>query len=481
MGLKVSFIIQTKSLLLIEFIKIKSILSDLEYKNSIIEQIGNTPLIKLNRINKGFKPQIFAKLESANPGGSVKDRIGFNMIADAEKRGELKSGGTIIEATSGNTGIGLAITAAVKGYKCVFVVTSKVSDEKINYLKALGAEVIVVSNLADPHEPEYYVNVAKRLHEEIPDSFFAYQYSNPSNPEIHYKTTGPEIWRQTDGKITHFVSSIGTGGTISGTGKFLKEKNPNIQVVGADPLGSIFKRYKETGEIIKGTPYLVEGIGQDCLPENVHFQYIDEIVNISDKDSFAAARRLTKEEGIFCGGSTGTIVHVTLEVAKKCTKDDVIVFIVCDTGERYLSKLHNEDWLRSNKMLDTEIKTLRDISDRKKSLGIEEIVSIKEDDKVKDVLELITKTGYTQIPVLKGKQSVGSIREDRLLAKLVENPLLYNSLIKDVMEESFPVLDAKADIQHVKETFKDNFAILVSDFGLVTDIITRYDLLNLSE
>ena len=219
MGLKVSFIIQTKSLLLIEFIKIKSILSDLEYKNSIIEQIGNTPLIKLNRINKGLKPQIFAKLESANPGGSVKDRIGFNMIADAEKRGELKSGGTIIEATSGNTGIGLAITAAVKGYKCVFVVTSKVSDEKINYLKALGAEVIVVSNLADPHEPEYYVNVAKRLHEEIPDSFFAYQYSNPSNPEIHYKTTGPEIWRQTDGKITHFVSSIGTGGTISGTGK----------------------------------------------------------------------------------------------------------------------------------------------------------------------------------------------------------------------------------------------------------------------
>jgi len=299
-----------------------------EYKNSIIEQIGNTPLIKLNRINKGLKPQIFAKLESANPGGSVKDRIGFNMIADAEKRGELKPGGTIIEATSGNTGIGLAITAAVKGYRCVFVVTSKVSAEKINYLKALGAEVIIVSNLAEPEDPEYYVNVAKRLHKEIPNSFFAYQYSNPSNPEIHYKTTGPEIWRQTDGKITHFVSSIGTGGTISGTGKFLKEKNPNVQIIGADPLGSIFKYYKETGEIIKGTPYLVEGIGQDCLPENVHFQYIDEIINISDKDSFAAARRLTKEEGIFCGGSTGTIVHVTLEVAKKCSKDDVIVFMI---------------------------------------------------------------------------------------------------------------------------------------------------------
>ena len=452
----------------------------MEYKNSIIEQIGNTPLIKLNKINKGLKPQIFAKLESANPGGSVKDRIGFSMIEDAERKGILKPSGTIIEATSGNTGIGLAITAAVKGYRGIFVVTSKVSEEKINYLKALGAEVIVVSNLVDPDDPEYYVNVAKRLHKEIPNSFFAYQYSNPSNPEIHYKTTGPEIWRQTDGKITHFVSSIGTGGTISGTGRFLKEKNPNIQVIGADPLGSIFKHYKETGEIIKGTPYLVEGIGQDCLPENVHFQYIDKIINISDKDSFAAARRLTKEEGIFCGGSTGTIVHVALETAKHCSKDNVIVFIVCDTGERYLSKVHNEDWLKLNRMLDLEIRTLRDISDRKKSLGIEEIVSVKEDDKVKDVLELITKTGYTQIPVLRGKQSVGAIREGRLLSKLVDKPTLYNSLIKDVMEESFPILDAKTDIKQVKETLRDYPAVLVSDFGLITDIITRYDLINLS-
>lgn len=310
----------------------------MDYKNNILEQIGNTPLIKLNKINKGLKPQIFAKLESANPGGSVKDRIGYAMIEDAERRGELKPGGTIIEATSGNTGIGLALTAAVKGYKCIFVVTDKVSNEKINYLKALGAEVIVVSNRVDPDDPEYYVNVAKRLHKEIPNSFFAYQYSNPSNPEMHYRTTGPEIWRQTDGKITHFVSSIGTGGTISGTGRFLKEKNPDIQVIAADPLGSIFKHYKETGELIKGTPYLVEGIGQDCLPANVHFQYIDKIYNISDKDSFTAARKLTKEEGIFCGGSTGTIVHVTLEVAKHCNENDVIVFIVCDTGERYLSR-----------------------------------------------------------------------------------------------------------------------------------------------
>jgi cystathionine beta-synthase len=275
------------------------------------------------------------------------------------------------------------------------------------------------------------------------------------------------------------VSSIGTGGTISGTGRFLKEKNPNIQVIGADPLGSIFKHYKETGELIKGSPYLVEGIGQDCLPENVQFQYIDKIVNISDKDSFAAARRLTKEEGIFCGGSTGTILHVALETAKHCSKDDVIVFIVCDTGERYLSKVHNEEWLRLNRMLDIEMRTLRDISDRKKATGIEEIVSVKEDDKVKDVLELITRTGYTQIPVLKGKQSVGAIRENRLLSKLVDNPTLYNLEIKEVMEEGFPLIDAKTEISEVKSLLKENQAVLVSDFGLVTDIITRYDLINL--
>lgn len=451
----------------------------MEFKNNILEQIGNTPLIKLNKINKGLKPQIFAKLESANPGGSVKDRIGYAMIVDAEKRGELKPGGTIIEATSGNTGIGLAITAAVKGYKSIFVVTDKVSQEKINYLKAFGAEVIVVSRFADPEDPEYYVNVAKRLHQEIPNSFFAYQYSNPSNPEIHYRTTGPEIWRQTDGKITHFVSSIGTGGTISGAGRFLKEKNPNIQVIAADPLGSIFKHYKETGEIIKGTPYLVEGIGQDCLPANVHFQYIDKIYNISDKESFAAARRLTLEEGIFCGGSTGTIVHVALEIARDLTENDVIVFIVCDTGERYLSKMHNIEWLRQNRMLDPEIRTLRDLSDQKKQKGFEEIVFVKETDTVKDVLEIISKTGYSNIPVLKGRQSVGCVKENKLLAKLVDDPLLYNKQVSAVMDESLPILDAKTEISEVKKYLKDNSAILVSDFGLITDIITRYDLINI--
>lgn len=451
----------------------------MEFKNSILDQIGNTPLIKLNKLSKGLKPQIFAKLESANPGGSVKDRIGLSMILDAEIRGVLKPGGTVIEATSGNTGIGLALTASIRGYRCIFVVTDKVSDEKINYLKALGSEVIVVSRAADPDDPEYYVNVAKRLHKEIPNSFFAYQYSNPSNPEAHYRTTGPEIWRQTDGKITHFVSSIGTGGTISGTGRYLKEQNPDIKVIAADPLGSIFKHYKETGGLIKGTPYLVEGIGQDCLPENVHFQYIDKIFNISDKESFAAARRLTKEEGIFAGGSTGTIVHVALEISKDLSEKDIVVFIVCDTGERYLTKVHNVEWLKQNRMLEPEVRTLRDLSDIKKQKGFEEIISAKESDTVKDVLNLITKTGYSQIPVMQGRQSIGCIRENRLLTRMVENPLLYNASISEVMEESLPILEAKTEIEEVKNYLKANPAILVSDFGLVTDIITRYDLINL--
>ena len=452
----------------------------MNYKNNVIELIGNTPLIKLNKINKGLKPQIFAKLESSNPGGSVKDRIGIAMLEAAEKDGKISPGGTVIEATSGNTGIGLALACAVKGYKTIFVVTDKVSSEKVNYLKALGGEVIVVSNAVEPDSPEYYVNVAKRISKETPNSFFPYQYSNRANPEVHYRTTGPEIWRDTDGKITHFVSSIGTGGTISGAGRFLKEKNPDIQVIGADPLGSIFKTYKETGKIIKGTPYLVEGIGQDCLPENVHFQYIDKIINISDKDSFAASRRLTKEEGIFCGGSTGTIVHVALEISKELSENDVVVFIVCDTGERYLSKAHNIEWLRNNRMLETEIKILRDISDAKKIKGNEEIVFVHPETPVKEVLKIIQDNGYSNIPVIHDRKAVGCIRENRLMSRVLKNPQLLNSTAENVWDDCFPVLDAKTDITEVREYLKNNPAILVSDFGRITDIITRYDLLEYS-
>jgi cystathionine beta-synthase len=451
------------------------------FKNSILEAIGNTPLIKINKITKGLKPQIFAKLESANPGGSVKDRIGLSMLNAAEENGDIKSGGTIIEATSGNTGIGLALAAAVKGYKSIFVVTDKVSSEKINYLKALGGDVIVVSNAVGHDHPDYYITVAKKIQQETPNSIFMYQYSNPANREIHYKTTGPEIWRDTDGKITHFVSGIGTGGTISGTGKFLKEKNKDIQVVGADPYGSIFQHYKQTGETIEGEPYLVEGIGQDCLPDNVRFEYIDRIINVTDQNSFAFARKLSKEEGIFCGGSTGTNVWAALELAKELNESAVIVFIVADTGERYLTKMHSEEWLRDKRMLTQEFRTLHDISLAKKDGRPKELISVKSVDKVKTAVELLNFRGFSQIPVIDGGESVGSIREAKLMANLLEDPTLLDRPVSKVMGPGLPTLDERTELSVVKRYLSDSPAVLVTEYGRIKDIITRYDIIEHSE
>lgn len=323
----------------------------MKYYNNVLELIGKTPLVKLNKVNKGLKPLILAKMESLNPGASVKDRIGWYMIEAAEKSGELKPGSTIVEATSGNTGIGLALTAAVKGYKCIIVMTSKISMEKRNYLKALGAEVVIVPREAPPDSPDYYQNKAKAIAESIPGSFYANQYENPNNPMIHYLTTGPEIWEDTEGKITHFVAGIGTGGTISGTAKYLKEKNPNIKIIGTDPIGSVYKSYKETGKLSEIAPYLIEGVGSENITSIVYFDLIDKIVNITDKESILMCRRLTKEEGIFCGSSTGMIACAALNEAKELGEDAVIVFTVCDTGERYLTKYHNEEWLKDNNII----------------------------------------------------------------------------------------------------------------------------------
>ena len=449
----------------------------MKYKNNILENIGNTPLIKLNKVNKGLRPQIFAKLESSNPGGSVKDRIGLSMLEDAERNGQIKPGGTVIEATSGNTGIGLALACAVKGYKSIFIVTDKVSTEKINYLKALGGDVIVVSNAVNHNHPDYYITVAKKINRETPNSIFMYQYSNPANPEVHYKTTGPEIWEQTDGKITHFIAGIGTGGTISGVGKYLKEKNKNIRVIGADPFGSIFKEYKEKRNLIEGLPYLVEGIGQDCLPKNVHFEYIDKIYNVSDMDSFNFARILSREEGIFCGGSTGTILSVTLQVAKELDENAVIVFIVCDTGERYLSKFHSDEWLREKRLLPVDIRTLHDISLAKRNGKLKDLVFLNPGDKIKTAVEVLNEKGFSQLPVIDNGESVGSIKEARLMSSILENPDLMDANVESIMGQSFPTLDERTELSVVRKYLSDSPAVLSTEYGRIKDIITRYDIL----
>src|SRR5207244_11631460 len=295
-------------------------------------------LVKLHRLTKEIKATVLGKMENLNPGFSVKDRIGVAMIEAAEREGILKQGGTIVEATSGNTGIGLAIAASVKGYKCIFVMTDKASAEKARYLKALGADVVITPVSAKPGTPDHYVSTARRIASETSNSFYPDQYSHPANPEAHYRTTGPELWKQTEGEITHFVSGIGTGGTISEAGRFLKEKNQNIKVIGVDPYGSIYKTYKETGKIHETTPYRVEGIGQEVLPANAQLQYVDEVMNISDRDSFEAARQLGRVEGIFCGGSSGTNCAAALRLARDLDENAVVVFVVCDTGEHYLSR-----------------------------------------------------------------------------------------------------------------------------------------------
>jgi cystathionine beta-synthase len=451
----------------------------MEFHENVLGLIGNTPLVKLNRLAKGVKAKILAKMENLNPGYSVKDRIGIAMIEAAEREGLLKPGGTVIEATSGNTGIGLALAAAVKGYKCIFVMTDKASVEKSRYLKALGADVVITPVSAKPGTPDHYVSTARRIASETPNSFYPDQYSNPANPEAHYRTTGPEVWQQTDGKITHFVAGLGTGGTISGTGRYLKEKNPAIRIIGADPYGSIFKTYKETGKLIEATPYLVEGIGQEIVPPNVHIKYVDEIVNVTDRESFDMSRMLGRMEGIFCGGSTGTNLAAALRVASQLDEDAVVVFIVCDTGEHYLTKHHSDEWLKEKRLLEPKRITAGLISGTKKPQAPKSLVSVLPTDTVGDALAQMDELGLTQIPVLEEGRAVGALRENRVLAKVVRDRELLNTPVSEVMESSFPIVDVDVSSTEVTKRLQTSPAVLVEEYGRIIGIITRHDVLDL--
>ena len=451
----------------------------MEFQENILGLIGNTPLVKLNRLARDVKAQVFAKMENLNPGYSVKDRIGVAMIEAAEREGILRPGGTVIEATSGNTGIGLAIAAAVKGYKCIFVMTDKASVEKSRYLKALGADVVITPVSAKPGTPDHYVSTAKRIASETPNSFYPDQYSNPSNPDAHYRTTGPEVWRQTEGKITHFVAGLGTGGTISGTGRYLKEKNPSIRIIGADPYGSIFKTYKETGKIVEATPYLVEGIGQEIVPANVHIKYVDEVINVTDRESFELSRLLGRREGIFCGGSTGTNLSAALRVAKDLDENAIVVFIVCDTGEHYLTKHHSDEWLKEKRLLEPQKITAGLISGTKKPQAPKTLVWVKPSDNVGDALQKMDDLGLSQIPVLDEGRAVGSLRENRCLAKVVRNRELLNAPVTEVMEASFPTVDVDVSSNEVTRRLQTSPAVLVEEYGRIIGIITRHDVLEL--
>lgn len=450
----------------------------MKYAKNIIETIGNTPLVKINNITKDIPALVLAKIETTNPGNSIKDRMALKMIEDAEKSGKLKPGGTIIEGTSGNTGMGLAIAAVIKGYKCIFTSTDKQSKEKFDALRAFGAEVIVCPTNVEPEDPRSYYSVSSRLEKEVPNSWKPNQYDNPSNAQAHYESTGPEIWEQTDGKITHLVVGVGTGGTISGTAKFLKEKNPAIKILGIDTYGSVFKKYKETGIFDKNEiyPYVTEGIGEDFLPQNVDFSLIDHFEKVTDKDAAVMTRKIVKEEAIFAGNSAGSAMAGLIQMKDMFKEGDVVVVIFHDHGTRYLGKMFNDDWMREKGYLDKKGLTAKDLVSTR---GKEKLITIEASQNLSEAIAMMNKLDISQIPVTNDKRIVGSLNESELFSQIVKNPDITKQPVSEVMQPAFSFADISTPLDLLSTMITPtNPAVLVRDFKTdETFIITRHDII----
>jgi cystathionine beta-synthase len=449
----------------------------MKVSQTILDTIGNTPMVKLNKITKDLPCEVYAKVETFNPGNSIKDRMAIKMIEDAEKDGRLKPGGTIIEGTSGNTGMGLAIGAVIKGYKCIFTTTDKQSKEKVDALRAFGAEVIVCPTDVDPEDPRSYYSVSSRLVSEIPNSWKPNQYDNLSNSQAHYESTGPEIWDQTDGKITHLVVGVGTGGTICGTARYLKEKNPNVKIYGIDTYGSVFKKYKETGIFDKNEiySYITEGIGEDFLPANVNFDLIDRFEKVTDKDAAVMTRRIPREEGIFAGNSAGSAMAGILQMKDLFKKGDVVVVIFHDHGTRYLGKMFNDDWMRDRHFLEITKPKAIDLVSGHKNL---KLITVEESDSIGAAWEVMNKYNISQIPVKRGMDFVGSLSDSYLFTKVLENGDVKNQDVKSIMQAAFPIVGEKAPIEEVSKLItRDNNAVLMKDMGGNVHIITKHDII----
>jgi cystathionine beta-synthase len=446
--------------------------------NNILETIGNTPLVRLNKLTKDIKGTVLAKVETTNPGNSVKDRMALKMIEDAEKHGILKPGGTVIEGTSGNTGMGLALACIIKGYKLICVLADKQSKEKMDILRAVGAEVVVCPTNVPAEDPRSYYSVSKRLSEETPNSWYVNQYDNPSNCVAHYESTGPEIWEQTDGKITHFVVGVGTGGTISGVSSYLKSKNPNIKVWGIDTYGSVFKKYHETGEFDENEiyPYITEGIGEDILPKNVNFSLIDKFEKVTDKDAAIYTRRLAREEGIFVGNSAGAAIKGLLQLGDEIKEDDVVVTLFHDHGSRYVGKIFNDDWMRERGFLEEEHKTALDLIQNHLehplvTLGVEELVS--------HAVAKMRTHKISQIPVTKDGDFVGMIDERTLINEIMDNPEMKDEVIGKIMGPKLPVVFGETPINELSKIISKDIPAAIVDLGDGKyHIVTRHDLIS---